>query len=162
MPMQGIIHIRIDDRLIHGQVATQWTNFLGATRIMAINDAVAADPTLKSMMRIAAPANVSTSIISRETAATNIKAGKYAGQRVLVIVKSPLDIVWLMDQGLDIQEVNVGNLASREGTVNLRPTINATPDELDAFRSLIARGVHLTALLVPSAQSVELKDCLPA
>lgn len=45
--MEGIIHIRIDDRLIHGQVATQWTNDLGATRIMAINDEVATNPTLK-------------------------------------------------------------------------------------------------------------------
>ena len=46
--MEGIIHIRIDDRLIHGQVATQWTNDLGATRIMAINDEVATNPTLKT------------------------------------------------------------------------------------------------------------------
>ena len=47
--MEGIIHIRIDDRLIHGQVATQWTNDLGATRIMAINDEVATNPTLKTV-----------------------------------------------------------------------------------------------------------------
>ena len=75
--MEGIIHIRIDDRLIHGQVATQWTNDLGATRIMAINDEVATNPTLKTVLRMAAPPNVSTSIITRETAVTNIKAGKY-------------------------------------------------------------------------------------
>ena len=80
--MEGIIHIRIDDRLIHGQVATQWTNDLGATRIMAINDEVATNPTLKTVLRMAAPPNVSTSIITRETAVKNIKAGKYAGQKV--------------------------------------------------------------------------------
>ena len=86
--MEGIIHIRIDDRLIHGQVATQWTNDLGATRIMAINDEVATNPTLKTVLRMAAPPNVSTSIITRETAVTNIKAGKYTGQKVLVVVIS--------------------------------------------------------------------------
>lgn len=160
--MEGIIHIRIDDRLIHGQVATQWTNSLAATRIMTINDEVASDPTMKSLLRIAAPANVSTSIISRETAINNISAGKYAGQRVLVIVKSPIDLVWLMDRGLEIKEVNVGNMAAREGTVNIRPTVNATAEELSAFHTLLDRGVHITAVLVPSAPVVDLKECLPA
>ncbi len=66
--MEGIIHIRIDDRLIHGQVATMWTNNLGATRIMVINDEVANNDLQKSVLRMAAPSNVSTSIISRDTA----------------------------------------------------------------------------------------------
>ena len=132
--MEGIIHIRIDDRLIHGQVATQWTNDLGATRIMAINDEVATNPTLKTVLRMAAPPNVSTSIITRETAVTNIKAGKYTGQKVLVVVKSPFDILYLIDQGLDIKTVNVGNMSARENTEHLRPTISVTPEEKEAFK----------------------------
>lgn len=159
--MEGIIHVRIDDRLIHGQVATQWTNDLGATRIMAVNDEVAANPTLKSVLRMAAPPNVSTSIISRDTAAANILAGKYKGQRVFMIVKSPLDLVYLMDKGLAITSVNVGNMSVKENTVHLRPTVSATPEELDAFRTLLNRGVDITAVLVPNAPKVYIRDCMP-
>ena len=50
--MKGIIHIRIDDRLIHGQVATMWTNNLGATRIMVINDEVANNDLQKSVHQL--------------------------------------------------------------------------------------------------------------
>lgn len=80
--MEGITHIRIDDRLIHGQVATMWTNELGATRIMVINDEVANNDMQKSLLRMAAPPNVSTSIITRETAVkiyhlASIKDRKY-------------------------------------------------------------------------------------
>ena len=108
--MEGIIHIRIDDRLIHGQVATMWTNNLGATRIMVINDEVANNDLQKSVLRMAAPSNVSTSIISRDTAVKNISLGKYRGQRVFIVVKSPLDILHLVNNGLDIKKVNVGNM----------------------------------------------------
>ena len=153
--MEGIIHIRIDDRLIHGQVATQWTNDLGATRIMAINDEVATNPTLKTVLRMAAP-----SIITRETAVTNIKAGKYTGQKVLVVVKSPFDILYLIDQGLDIKTVNVGNMSARENTEHLRPTISVTPEEKEAFKELLDKGVEITTILVPSAPKSYLKDSL--
>ena len=158
--MEGIIHVRIDDRLIHGQVATQWTNDLGATRIMAVNDEVANDPTMKSVMRMAVPPNVSSSIITRATAAENIKAGKYAGQKVFLIVKSPLDILYLMDQGLDIQAVNVGNMSAKENTTHLRPTVSVTEEEKKAFEEMIGRGVEVTAILVPGSPKIYLKDCM--
>lgn len=63
--MEGIIHVRIDDRMIHGQVATQWSGRLSATRIMVINDAIVNNDMRKSIVRMAAPGNVSTSILGR-------------------------------------------------------------------------------------------------
>lgn len=156
--MDGIIHIRIDDRLIHGQVATQWTNELGATRIMVINDKVANDPIEKSVLRIAAPPNVSTSLISRDTAVTNIKAGKYKGQRVFIVVRSPLDVLYLVEHGLDFKEVNVGNISAKKNTEVIRPTISVTPEEKAAFKQLIAKGIVITAIMTPGKPYVLLKD----
>ena len=128
--------------------------------VMAINDEVATNPTLKTVLRMAAPPNVSTSIITRETAVTNIKAGKYTGQKVLVVVKSPFDILYLIDQGLDIKTVNVGNMSARENTEHLRPTISVTPEEKEAFKELLDKGVEITTILVPSAPKSYLKDSL--
>ena len=109
---------------------------------------------------MAAPPNVSTSIITRETAVTNIKAGKYTGQKVLIVVKSPFDILYLMEQGLDIKTINVGNMSARENTEHLRPTVSVTPEEKEAFKELLAKGVEITTILVPSAPKTYLKDAL--
>lgn len=158
--MEGIIHIRIDDRLIHGQVATQWTNELGATRIMVINDMISNDSMQKSVLRLAAPPNVSTSIISRETAYTNISSGKYKGQKVLIVVRSPFDILSLLNMGLDIKKINVGNMSTRENTTHLKATVSVTPEEKAAFKELIDRGVEVTAIMVPSEPKLYLKDCM--
>lgn len=158
--MEGIIHVRIDDRLIHGQVATQWTNELGATRIMVINDDVANNDIQKTVLRMAAPSNVSTSILTRKKAVTNIKSGKYKGQKVLIVVKSPVDILNLIDDGLDIKNVNVGNMSVREGTHHIRPTISITEQEQNAFQKLIDKGIEITAIMVPGDNKILIKDVL--
>ena len=142
--MKGIIHVRIDDRMIHGQVATQWTNQLNASRIMVINNDVANDDVKKSVVRL--------------TALTNILAGKYAGQRVLVVAVSPVDVQFLIEQGLPITSVNVGNLSRREGTERIRPTINITDIERQAFKDLIDRGVEVTVVQTPRDAKEYLKD----
>ncbi|MCX0291261.1 PTS sugar transporter subunit IIB [Lactobacillus kullabergensis] len=156
--MEGIIHVRIDDRMIHGQVATQWSGRLNATRIMVINDSIVNDDMRKTVVRLAAPANVSTSILGRQKALTNIKNGKYKGQRVLLICVSPMDVNYLIDNGLPIKSVNVGNLAQRDGTERIRPSVNVTPEEKDAFKKLIDRGVEVTVIPTPQSPTVYLKD----
>ena len=156
--MEGIVHVRIDDRMIHGQVATQWSGRLNATRIMVINDSIVNDDMRKTVVRLAAPANVSTSILSRQKALTNIKNGKYKGQRVLLICVSPVDVNYLIDNGLPIKSVNVGNLAQRDGTERIRPSVNVTPEEKEAFKKLIGRGVEVTVIPTPQSPTVYLKD----
>lgn len=158
--MKGIIHIRIDDRLIHGQVATMWTNNLGATRIMVINDEVANNDLQKLVLRMAAPSNVSTSIITRETALKNISSGKYEGQKVFIVVKSPLDLLYLVKNGLDIKKINVGNMSSKKNTEVVRPSISVTAEEKEAFKELIDRGVEITAIMTPTDPVAYLKDYL--
>ena len=133
--MNGIIHVRIDDRMIHGQVATQWTNQLSANRIMVINNEVANDDVKKAVVRLAAPPNVRTSIITREVAVKN-----------------------LIDNGLPITSVNVGNLSRRNGTERIRPTINITEEEREAFKELISDGVEVTVIQTPRDSKEFLKD----
>lgn len=157
--MKGIIHFRIDDRMIHGQVATQWTNHLKASRIMVINDEIVNDDMRKMVVRMAAPPNVCTSIITKEMALNNILSGKYAGQRVLVVAVSPLDIEYLIDRGLLIKTINVGNLSQREGTTRIRPTINITEEERNSFQRLIDK-IDVTVIQTPRDSKEYLKKFL--
>ncbi len=158
--MKGIIHIRIDDRLIHGQVAARWSTGLGASRIMVANDEVAADEMQKGILRMVAPPGIATSIISKEKAATNILSGKYSSQKVLLVLKSPKDALDLMDRGLEIKEINVGNMAKRDNTVQIKKSLSITKDEFEDFEELSNRGVRLTARMVPDESEVLLENFL--
>ena len=110
--MKGFVHIRIDDRLIHGQVATRWSTGLKVNRIMVIDDAVAANDNEKAILRMAAPAGVNTSILPLEKAVANIQNGNYDGQRVMLIVKSPVTLVKMLEMGVQLLPVNIGNMSN--------------------------------------------------
>lgn len=127
---------------------------------MVINDEVANNDLQKSVLRMAAPSNVSTSIITRETALKNISSGKYEGQKVFIVVKSPLDLLYLVKNGLDIKKINVGNMSSKKNTEVVRPSISVTAEEKEAFKELIDRGVEITAIMTPTDPVAYLKDYL--
>ena len=95
----AIIHTRVDSRLIHGQVASMWTNHLGATRIMVIDDQAASEETTKMSLKLATPYGVALSVLPVEKAAARIKAGAYEGQRVFLIVRSPDTLLELLKRG---------------------------------------------------------------
>lgn len=110
----SIVLARLDNRLLHGIVAAQWTPRSGATRVMVIDDKVANDPMLKNAMRLGKPAGVALSIINKETAYGNFKIGKYNGQKVFVIVNDPQIILDLIELGNTIENVVVGGTAIPE------------------------------------------------
>ena len=147
--MEGFVHIRVDDRLIHGQVATRWATGLKVNRIMIIDDAVAVNETEKSILRMAAPAGVNTSILQFEKALANIKNGNYAGQRVMLVVKSPVILVKMMEAGINLLPVNIGNMSNRPGTTQYKKSISMTEDEKAAVEKLLQSGIKVTAQMVP-------------
>lgn len=156
--MDGIIHIRIDDRFFHGQVVGFWTNTLKATRLMIPNDRVAADDMTKNVLRMAAPAGVKTSIIPVERAARQILDGRYAGQRVMMICEGPADVLRLMDYGLPIKQLNVGNIGGRQGRIQVKTSLSMSPEEAKMFREIMARGVDVTSQMVPAEPVSHLSD----
>lgn len=158
--MNGIVHVRIDDRLIHGQVATRWTAELKATRILVPNDEVAVNEVQKQILRMACPDGVNTSLISVDKAIENINAGKYASQKVLVVAKSPIEILHMIENGVDIKVLNVGNMAKRDNARQIKKSISITPEEEQAFKALLAKGIEITAQMVPDEKTPKLSELL--
>ncbi len=158
--MEGIVHIRVDDRLIHGQVATRWATGLRVNRIMIIDDKVAVNDDEKSILRMAAPAGVNTSILTFEKGLNNVKNGNYKGQRVLLIVKTPEILVQLMNGGLALKEVNIGNMSSRLGTTQIKKSISMTESEKVAVQQLLSQGVKVTAQMVPEESDASIEGFL--
>ena len=156
--MKGFVHIRIDDRLIHGQVATRWSTGLKVNRIMVIDDAVAANDAEKAIVRMAAPAGINTSILPFEKAVANIQNGNYEGQRVMLIVKSPVTLARMLDAGVDLLPVNIGNMSNRPGTTQYKKSISMTEEERAAVDKLLASGIKVTAQMVPDDPDVSIES----
>ena len=159
----GIVLARIDNRLLHGIVATQWAGRSGAQRIMIIDDTVANNELTKASMKLARPTGMAISIITEETALNNFKAGKYNDHTVFVLVKKPETLVKLSDIGVKIPELVIGGTvkpAEGEEAVKLSQRAYAKPDDIEAYKKLKAAGTELYAQYVPADAEVSIDEFL--
>ncbi|WP_082266013.1 PTS mannose/fructose/sorbose transporter subunit IIAB [Enterococcus crotali] len=151
----NIVNTRIDERLIHGQVAGIWSTSLDTQRIIVANDEAALDPLQKSSLRMAAPTSMRLSVLPVAEAAENICAGKYGKQRLFLLFKNPTDVLRYLDAGGSIETVNVGNMSYKEGAREVTKSIQVLEAEEAIFETIASKGVNVTAQLVPNDPAID-------
>ncbi|WP_258529704.1 PTS mannose/fructose/sorbose transporter subunit IIAB [Enterococcus faecalis] len=152
---ENIVNTRIDERLIHGQVAGIWSTSLSTQRIIVANDEAATDPLQKSSLRMAAPSSMRLSVLGVEAAAKNIQSGKYSKQRLFLLFKNPKDVLRFIEAQGPIKTVNVGNMSYKEGAREVTKSIQVLPEEEQIFETIASKGVTVTAQLVPNDPVVD-------
>ncbi|EJA1932428.1 PTS sugar transporter subunit IIB [Staphylococcus pseudintermedius] len=151
----AIIGSRIDGRLIHGQVANLWATKLNIGRFIVIDNEVAQSDIDKQALKLATPAGIKLSVLPVEKAANNINNGKYDSQRVMVIAKRPDRFVELVNNGVKIEELNVGNMSQTNETLSVTNSINITDEDVNNFKLLQEKGVNIISQMVPNDKSVD-------
>lgn len=152
---ENIVNTRIDERLIHGQVAGIWSTSLSTQRIIVANDEAATDPLQKSSLRMAAPSSMRLSVLGVEAAAKNIQSGKYGKQLLFLLFKNPKDVLRFIEAQGPIKTVNVGNMSYKEGAREVTKSIQVLPEEEQIFETIASKGVTVTAQLVPNDPVVD-------
>ncbi|AUJ28756.1 MAG: PTS sugar transporter subunit IIB [Liquorilactobacillus hordei] len=156
----AIIAVRIDGRLLHGQVANMWTNVVGATRIMVVDNEVSSSDVAKAGIKLAKPAGVNLSILNEQKAIHNINEGRYDSQRVFILVRYPRVLVNMIQEGVPITTVNVGNMSQSDETKAITNSINVVQSDVDAFNELHKLGIAVTAQMVPSDPVLNIRDLI--
>ena len=152
----NITLLRIDSRLIHGQVATSWAKAVKCEAIFAVNDDVANDPLRRDLLLQVAPPHLKAYVIPVEKAIKVYHNPKYAGKNILWLVTNPSDIVRLIDGGVKIDKVNVGGMTYREGNKLLSQAVAVDPTDVEAFKQLLDKGVELSLQQVAANPKVML------
>lgn len=146
----AIVHARVDERLIHGQVAMVWTNTVGATRIVVANDNAVKDELVIAGLKMAKPAGVKLSILSVKRAAEKFLAGEYPDDKVFLITKNIGDMASLIRAGVPLTAFNVGNVAKREGSRPIKKSVNLTEQDIADIREMAEKGILVTAQMLPN------------
>ena len=143
----SIIGVRIDGRLIHGQVANLWATKLNISRIMVVDDEVAGNA-IEKWLKIS---NTSW----RETKRYQLKScSKYFSRKIRLTTFTNCGTETRSfiktSRTLPIKEINVGNMSQTNETRSITKSINVVDQDIDVFKELNAKGVHLIAQMVPS------------
>lgn len=134
---------RIDDRLIHGQVATVWSKETKCQRIIVCNDDVAKDEIRKTLLTQVAPPGVQSHVVDIEKAVRVINNPKYENDIVLLLFTNPTDVLRLIEAGIDIKSVNIGGMSFKEGKTQLTGAVSVNDQDIKAFKSLNDKNIEL-------------------
>lgn len=153
-------NVRIDERLIHGQVANMWTNYLQANRIIIVDDEVAKNPMEVEVLKMAKPGSVKLSVLSVAGASKRIQNHRYDNDKAFMIVKRPMIIARLLQAGVVIPLVNVGNISNHPGSHAIAKSINVTDEDIAAFQTIHELETTITAQLTPNDTPKDLMKLL--
>ncbi|MFK3712558.1 PTS mannose transporter subunit IIAB [Leclercia adecarboxylata] len=151
---------RIDDRLIHGQVATRWTKETNVQRIIVVSDEVAADTVRKTLLTQVAPPGVTAHVVDVAKMIRVYNNPKYAGERIMLLFTNPTDVERVVEGGVNIKSVNIGGMAFRQGKTQVNNAISVDEKDIEAFNKLNARGIELEARKVSTDQKLKMMDLI--
>lgn len=155
-----IIANRIDGRLIHGQVANLWATKLNITRFLVIDDEVSQSDIDKQSLKLATPSGIKLSVLPIEKAAININNGKYDSQRLMLIARKPDRFLQLLEYGVKLDELNVGNMSQSDETRSITKSISVTDTDVDVFKRLDGKGLKIVSQMVPNDETTNFMQLL--
>ena len=155
-----IAAVRIDTRLLHGQVATAWTKQIAPNRIIVVSDGVAHDELRKTMIEQAAPPGVPANVVPISKMVEVAKDPRFGATKAFLLFETPQDLLKCIEGGVDIKKVNIGSMAHSVGKVVVTNAIAMGEDDVKTLEELKAKGVELEARKVPSDSSEDIDAML--
>ena len=152
--------LRVDHRLLHGQVAFSWTQYVGADCILIANDNVPEDELRKTTIKLAKPPSVKLVIKNINDAIESIKSGVTEKYHLFIVVESVNDAWRIASAVEEIKSINLGGIKAKEGSKNISKAINLLPEEIEQLQQLVGKGVEVEIRQVPNDRKQLFAECV--
>lgn len=145
-----VIHVRMDNRLIHGQILVSWNSAFKIEHIIVTNDTVANDPLQVTLLKAVAPLNAKVSVLTIKDCVAYCNSTQAESENIFVIAKFPEDGLALVDGGLKMPVLNLGNQAFVRNSKKISNTVFLTESGVKALKKLHEEGIRITCRMMPS------------
>lgn len=157
--MPNIVLSRIDERLVHGQVGVQWVGFANANIVVVVDDMVAEDKNQQDLMEMVLADGIAIRFWTIEKTINSIHKAADR-QRILLVCKNPATYVQLVEGGVPIESINVGNMHFAEGKKQVTKTVSVDAQDIKAFNKLKQLGVSASIQGIPTEAKTDIFDAL--
>lgn len=157
MATPNIVLTRIDNRLIHGQVGVTWTASVGANLILVADDETAENELMQQLMGATAKQAGAASRFwtIQKTIETIHKASER--QKIFIVAKTPETVRKLIEGGVPIKEVNVGNMHFSEGKRQISAKVYVDDKDLEDLKAIEESGAEVYIQDVPGNAKEQVK-----
>lgn len=153
--------VRVDNRLVHGQILESWVPHVNAQCIVVVDDTIAGDVFNETVIRMAVPSEIDLVINKVEDFAHNYKFGHTSGKNTIVLFRSIKDACKAFDIGFHFDKLNIGNIHHEEFKVCCSPSVFLCDTEIDDLLKLLENaGVVVELKRVPREKAVNIKEAL--
>ena len=132
---------RIDTRLLHGQVATNWTKATHPNRIIVVSDSVSKDELRKKLIEQAAPPGVRAHVIPLDKLVQVYNDPRFGDTKALLLFETPQDALAVIEKGVKISELNIGSMAHSVGKVQINSVLSLDQEDVEVYKKLRDLGV---------------------
>lgn len=151
--------VRVDDRLIHGQIATTWINDYNIEQVLIVDDNVVQDKMQQSVISMTAPANVKVKVFGVDSFIGIYKKNPIK-RRTMIVLTNSIDAYRLLAGGVQIDYLNVGGMRFLDGRTKIARAVSVTPEEREAFKKIIEMGIDVRIQMIPRDEIVEMKNVI--
>lgn len=157
----AIVDLRIDDRLIHGQVVSYWIPYNNVNKILIVDDEIINDKFRQAALKLGTPASVKISFYDAKTCADKLKRNLDKGSNVMLLTNGPKAYVDMYNEGLKFEKITVGNITPEKGAdIHIKKTLFLDEKNISYFKQLIDYGVDVVVQIVPDDAPEKLKDLI--
>lgn len=153
-PMNSSSLIRIDNRLVHGQILEAWVPFIGASHMVVVSDAVVGDGFREAVIRMAVPQQIEMHIYGIEEFSRGRVYKKYLKEQSIILFDSIDDLLRAYRLGFRFEALNIGNVHTNDGVYHPTPSISLSEDDVKELMKLADSGVKIELRCVPRDRPV--------
>ena len=144
--------VRVDDRLIHGQIVLGWARLMKPDRIVVANNRVAESSWERKFYTSSVPSHIKISFLTIEETARDLLNNLFKNETVMVLFETVKDVYLITEKGVQLDEVNIGGLHYREGAAEILSYVFLTEEDTNLLRELVKKKVKLVAQDIPGNQ----------
>ena len=152
--MKAVKLVRLDYRLIHGQVITKWNNIVRATDIIIIDDDLVNDEFMVDIYMMASPPGVEVHVYTEDQFIKKMEEGALETGNILVLLKKVATLKNLLSKGIKFPEVQIGGLGGGKGRKQIVTGITVSDAEMDDLREITKEGIRIYFQVTPEENKV--------
>ncbi len=155
-----IVLVRVDDRLIHGQILESWIPFIKAQCVVVANDALAGDQFQRAILSMAIPDRIKVRIVPVEETRGLASDPELAGLSTLVIVSSLLDAYRLREADVEFGRLNIGNMKGSETSRQISYSVWISDEDERMIRAMLDQGLAINLQSVPREREIDIRSII--
>jgi mannose/fructose/N-acetylgalactosamine-specific phosphotransferase system component IIB len=154
-----LVLVRVDDRLIHGQVVVGWGLHLKPDRIVLCSDTIASSSWEKEIYmgaEASAPYPLTVSVLTIDETLQLLNNKENQHERIILLLETPQEILELAKRGLTIEQINVGGMHYKQGKRRLAPYIFVDDADISCFKAISDMKIELEGREVPTGKKIDI------